>query len=298
MRRGHSLHRIEVRPASTNDQAVPSDPAWLPLIVARSLDDRTVWELADEGISFLDERGNANLILDGEPVLFSRAPAAEHHTPSRPGSPQPARAPALMLGRRSHRVAFALLCNPRLADATHRVVAAAAGVSLGTAATTLSDLAMAGYLDSGHLVRGGDLLDEWTRAFRRVTFKALTPRPLFAQTTDWAARLVHRASPGVLLGGAAAAATLPLGLRAGDGIVYTVETGSAVKLLRLTPNPSPFPVELRERFWGQDFTSPEPGLAPSVLIYGDLARESDLRLHEAAAELRESDAHLRALDAR
>lgn len=66
-------------------------------------------------------------------------------------------------------------------------------------------------------------------------------------------------------------------------------------LLRLTTDSTPFRVEVRERFWGDLLPTPQPGLVPPVLIYGDLLRDGDARSLDIAANLRREDAHLRAL---
>ncbi len=66
-------------------------------------------------------------------------------------------------------------------------------------------------------------------------------------------------------------------------------------MLRLTSTPSPFRIDVRERFWGDDLPSPQPGLVPSVLIYGDLLRDGDARSLDIATNLRRNDAHLRTL---
>ena len=46
--------------------------------------------------------------------------------------------------------------------------------------------------------------------------------------------------------------------------------------------------------WGDSLPS-QPGLVPSVLIYGDLLRDGDARSLEIATNLRSNDAHLRTI---
>ena len=189
---------------------------------------------------------------------------------------------------------FALLADPDLADSPVRALAAAAKASVGTVHNTLAQLTDAGHLLDGRLHHTGRLLDAWAEAYRRLTVRPLTPRALYASDGHWPDKL--RLEPnGVLLGGIAAAAVLDNQLRTTDGIVYAPTLGSAVTLLRLTTAPTPFRVDVRERFWGDDLPSPQPGLVPSVLIYGDLLRDGDARSLDIATNLRRNDAHLRTL---
>lgn len=300
LRHGLSLHRIEAVPFGPDPVHPQGAPGWLPLVVAGTLDDTTVWELADAGVSFLDERGNAHLVLDGHTVLFNRAAtgrsASTRGRPSHEGSrPASKRAPALPLSRVSHQVAFALLCDPQLADAPVRRLAAVAGVSLGTAHSTSNELVEAGFLANGRLLNAGRLLDAWVVAYQRVAFPPLTPRPLYAPDGEWVEQLRVDPTPDAFVGGAVAAGLLTGRLRATDGIAYVRDVGRVVKLLRLTPSPTAYRVDLRERFWGEGLPSPQPGLAPSVLVYGDLLRDGDDRSLEVARDLREHDAQLLAL---
>ena len=205
------------------------------------------------------------------------------------------RSTALSLARASHQVAFALLCAPGLASAPVRKVAEAAQVSLGTAHNTLKELADAGFLSDSRLLRADLLLDEWAEAYQRLTFPLLTPRRLYAEGPAWVERVLRDPSGGVLLGGAAAAEVLTGAVRATDGIAYVRDVGRAVALLRLVPSPTPFRVDIREQFWGDGIPLPRPGVVPAVLVYGDLLRDGDARLASVARNLRELDAHLRAL---
>ena len=299
LRHGLALHRVLIQPYHAAGDASSDAPGWMRLFVAREFDDDTAWRMADAGISYLDELGNAQLVLDGQTILFARAERPQRSAvgvAGERGSRPPKQRAALSLGRSGHQVAFALLCKPELADAPIRALAAAAGVSLGTAHSTLKDLADAGFLADGRLRRAGHLLDVWADAYRRISFPSLTPRPLYAPGWEWAEQARLDPATDVLVGGAAAAGMLTGQLRATDGLAYVREAGPAVRLLRLAPTPTPFRVDLRERFWGDDLPAALPGLVPSVLVHGDLLRDGDDRSLETAHYLREHDAHLRALD--
>lgn len=300
LRHGLSLHRLEAVPFSAGQVPARGASGWVPLVVSPAFEDATVWELADAGICFLDERGNAHLVLDGQTVLFTRASPGERPgraiKAARKGSrASKVRSSALSLGRVSHQVAFALLCEPQLAGAPVRRLAAEAGVSLGTAHKTSNELMDAGFLVKGRLRNAGRLLDAWAAAYQRIAFTPLTPRVLYAQGREWVEQLRLDPTPDALVGGAIAAGVLTGELRATDGIAYVRNVGRAVKLLRLTPSPTAFRVDLRDRFWGEGLPSPQPGLVPSVLVFGDLLRDGDDRSLEAARVLREHDAQLRAL---
>ncbi|MGB7963192.1 MAG: type IV toxin-antitoxin system AbiEi family antitoxin, partial [Propionicimonas sp.] len=268
------------------------------LLVSAHFDDDAAHHLADAHVSFLDDHGNAHVSLDGRTVLFTRASEAGRPSATVTTSQQPQNrgAGALALNRASHRVVFALLADPELAASPVRVLAAAAKASVGTVHNTLTQLTDAGHLMDGRLHHTGRLLDAWAEAYRRLTVRPLTPRALYASEGRWPDMLRLEPTSGVLLGGIAAAAVLDNQLRTTDGIVYAPDLGSAVTMLRLTSTPSPFRVDVRERFWGDDLPSPEPGLVPSVLIYGDLLRDGDARSLDIATHLRRNDAHLRTLE--
>ena len=299
VRHGPALHRVHVHPVQRSPRTPADEPGWLPLLVSSAFDVATAQGLADAGVSFLDERGNAHLSMNGRTVLFARAgetgSSGPRATTASPPGPAVRAAGVLALNRASHRVAFALLANPQLAGSPVRTLAAAAKVSVGTVHNTLTQLTEAGLLLDGRLHHTGRLLDAWAEAYRRLTIRPLTPRTLYAPNAQWADMLLAQPESGVMLGGTAAAAILDGHVRATDGIAYAPTLGPAVTLLHLTSTPSPFRVDVRERFWGDDLPSPKPGLVPSVLIYGDLLRDGDARSIDMATDLRRQDAHLRAL---
>ncbi|RXW33491.1 hypothetical protein C1706_01660 [Propioniciclava flava] len=299
LRHGSSLHRVQVHPVGRNPRTPEEEPGWLPLLVNSGFDDTTVERLAQADASFLDERGNAHLSLDGRTVLFARADKPGRigmHAKSASLEAQAKRAPgALALNRASHRVAFALLANPDLAASPVRTLAAAARASIGTVHNTLAQLTDAGLLLDGRLHDPGRLLDAWAESYRRLAVRPLSSRTLYAADDRWSDTVRAEAQDVVLLGGIAAAAVLDDQVRATDGIVYAATLGPAVTLLRLTADPTPFRVEVRERFWGDGLPASRLNLVPSVLIYGDLLRDGDSRSVQVATNLRRNDAHLRTL---
>lgn len=299
LRHGSALHRVQVLPVGRNPKTPDDEPGWLPLLVSSGFDDATLHRLADAGASFLDDQGNAHLSLDGRTVLFAQTDKPvrrDTHAKVTGLQPQAKRAPgALALNRASHRVAFALLANPDLAASPVRALAKVARASIGTVHSTLAQLTDAGLLLDDRLHHPGRLLDTWAESYRRQAVRPLAPRALYAADERWPDKVRADAQDVVLLGGIAAAAVLDDQVRATDGIVYAATLGPAVTLLRLTTDPTPFRVEVRERFWGDGLPASQPGLVPSVLIYGDLLREGDARSLDMAANLRRNDAHLRTL---
>lgn len=298
LRHGPSLYRLHVHPVERTLRTPEEEPGWLPFLVSTRFDDPAVDQLANAGVAFLDDLGNTNVSLDGRTVVFARAAGAGRTSVRGTADPPPKAqraAGALALNRASHRVVFALLANPDLAGGPVRALAAAAGVSVGTVHNTLAQLTDAGHLLEGRLHHTGRLLDAWTDAYRRLTVRPLTARAMYAPDGHWADTARLDPTGEVLLGGIAAAAALDDRLRTTDGIVYAANLGPAVTLLRLTSATTPFHVDVRERFWGVDLPSSQPGLVPSVLIYGDLLRDRDARALDIAASLRRNDAHLRAL---
>jgi len=130
VRHGPSLHRVHVHPVQRSPRTPAAEPGWLPLLVSSEFTDTSAQRLADAGVSFLDERGNAHLSLDSRTVLFARAgktrPAGLRAIPG-PSAPATRAAGVLALNRASHRVAFALLANPELAGSPVRALSTLRG---------------------------------------------------------------------------------------------------------------------------------------------------------------------------
>lgn len=294
LRHGGALYRVEVRTDPPKPANVSLDDVWLPLFASSTWSPAAAAHMAEDGLSYLDESGNAHVVLNSQTVLFAQAHGAGPRSNNEQTEPI-STSLGLSLNRASHKVVFVLLCAPEMASASVRLLAEAAEVSTGTAHSVVSDLTEHGYLRDDRLHRSAELLDEWLAAFRRVTFEPLSAKPLYARGWEWAEQLMLEPDPRVLLGGAAGAGLLTGELRSTDGVAYVSDAGKAIQRLRLTPTRSPFRVELRERFWNWPLPTPRPGLVPSVLLLGDLTRDGDSRSAELALSLRNHDAHLRNL---
>jgi hypothetical protein len=246
------------------------------------------------GVDYADAAGNVRLDLGSVLIDVSgrRPPAPPRGTVT----PRLFRASGL-------KVLFALLCEPDLADAPYRDVAAEATTSLGSVQSAMSALAAAGYLEErpgGRTVhRTRDLFERWVDAYptnmpwSHERFAVPDPEPWRAATVPL--------GPGAFWGGEAAAYRLDGYLRAARATVYVDRLSTAFAgRHRLYRDPNDWTVELRQRFWGERVaaTAREHDVVPSPLVYADLVADGDPRLLDAARRLRDTDDVLRRIDAR
>ncbi len=188
------------------------------------------------------------------------------------------------------KVLFALLCMPELADATHRAIAAAAGVALGAVPAVLADLQQRRHLfvmeKRRRLLANKRLLDEWAMAYARrlrhktlqtiyvvKDFDAWKTWPLTPPQTLWggepaAQLLVDYLVPGVLT---LYADKLPPRLLVEQRMAETASTQDANRVL-----------ELRKPFWGTLQANARPDTVPAILVYADLLAMGDSRCIETA----------------
>jgi hypothetical protein len=187
------------------------------------------------------------------------------------------------------KVLFALICDPVLADAPHRGIAAAAGVALGAVPAVLADLQQTGHLlvtaKRRRLNATKRLLDEWALAYaRRMRAKNLLAEYTVENFTTWqdwkldpqearwggepaANLLVRYLKPGVLT---VYAEKLPPRLIVEQRIV---RAGQARERL----------LELRKPFWGKALrVEGRPDTVPPALVYADLLATGDARCMETA----------------
>ncbi|SRR5581483_738663 len=187
------------------------------------------------------------------------------------------------------KVLFALLCDPEVATAPHRTIAAAAGVALGAVPGVLGELQ-----DAGHLLVAGKnrrlnatkrLLDEWALAYAR----RLRPRTKVAtyQTPNFATWKEWRIDPEqVRWGGEPAANLLVRHLKPGVLTLYAEKLPPKLMIeQRLVPAAliQPPYVEVRKPFWGKALKpDARANTVPPVLVYGDLLATGDGRCIETA----------------
>lgn len=198
------------------------------------------------------------------------------------------------------KVQFALICDPALADAPLRAIAAAAGVALGGVPAVLADLQRSGSL----LVQGKKrrlnashrLLDEWAldyaRRLRPKTLLKTYTSPHFDAWESW------RLDPAqALWGGEAAARLLVQDLRPGVLTLYAEKMPARLMVeQRMTPVSATLMqqrlieqrvIELRRPFWGslpaaEPSATELPGSVPPALVYADLLATGDSRCLETA----------------
>lgn len=261
----------------------------MPVIaVAERIDGRTADALRAAGIAFADAHGNAWIALDGIHVdIRGRRVATASTRPSGPPEMN-------LFSSKRARVSFVLLAWPDLAAAPIRQLAAAAGVSIGLAQTTVAALDESGYLRRGTaaLRRGEELLDAWTAAYplglgRTLVLGDFVGDPRFD---------IGVLGPDAQVSGESA---VPSFVRPETATVY-VRTFDRKEAFALrwrtdgTPN-----IHVRQKFWTPPVEGTGPRATtrevPSVLVYADLLAAQDSRLTEAAYALRASDDRLRSL---
>jgi hypothetical protein len=253
----------------------------VPLLVADYLAPPVAEKLRALKQQFADAAGNAYLEGPGLFVyVIGRKLAGTHRAP-RANT-------AFTVG--GLKILFALICDPALADAPHRAIAAAAGVALGTVPAVLADLRQTGQLlvagKRRRLVATRRLLDEWALAYaRRLRPKTLLAKYVpkdFAAWHDWqlnatqarwggepaANLLVGYLKPGVLT---IYANKLPPRLMVEHRLVFAGRMDDAGRL------------ELRKPFWGKALRLGErPHTVPPALVYADLLATGDGRCIETA----------------
>lgn len=258
--------------------------AGLPtLLVADYLPPPVAGMLREQRQQFVDGAGNVYLEAPGLLVYV---------TGQKPATPAPARraGPAATLTANGLKLVFALLCDPALAAAPQRTIAAAAGVALGAVPPVLAALQHAGHL----LVAGRTrqlnatkrLLDEWAldyaRRLRPKTLLATHTTPTFAAWRDWPIN-----PPQLRWGGEPAAQLLVRHLNPGILTLYADKLPPRLvveqKLRAAAPRETQAVVELRKPFWGQALQIDRKArTVPPVLVYADLLATGDARCIETA----------------
>ncbi|UUZ64759.1 type IV toxin-antitoxin system AbiEi family antitoxin [Polaromonas sp. P1-6] len=187
------------------------------------------------------------------------------------------------------KVMLALLCDPALADAPQRAIAAAAGVALGAIPAVLADLQQTGHLlvlaKRRRLNATKRLLDEWALAYAR-RLRAKTLHATYA-VKDFDAWQQWPLDAQVLWGGEPAANLLVQYLKPGVLTIYADRLPP--KLLmeqRMTivrgAQVGDRVLEWRKPFWGNVPVTTRPNTVHPVLVYADLLATGDARCIETA----------------
>jgi hypothetical protein len=245
------------------------------LLVADYISPPLAEKLKEQGQAFVDAAGNASIQRSGMLVwVVGRKPSAKLSSAAAGRAETPIGLKTL----------FALLCEPALANATHRAIAARAGVALGSVPAALQDLQEQGYLavlgQQRSLQTSRRLLDAWAQAYARrlrpKTLKGVYTTPLFDAWEQWSLE----PSDG-LWGGESAARVLTQYLRPGILTIYTHRLPplfmAKQRMSKSTDKATERVVEWREPFW---VDLPEGGrldVVPPVLVYADLLATGESR---------------------
>lgn len=253
----------------------------VPLLVTAHVTPPMAERLRALGQQYADTAGNAYLFGPGLLVFVAGRKPELKTAAQRPGR---------AFTTAGLKVLFALICDPELAAAPHRAIAAAAGVALGAVPPVLADLLQQGYL----LVAGRNrrlnatrrLLDDWALAYARTlrpkTLLGTYFTPNFDTWTKW------KLDPKQARWGGEPAANLLAGyLKPGALTIYADRLPPKLmmeqRLALAGLLGAVHPVEVRKPFWGD--TLRQEGRAdtvPPALVYADLLATGDGRCIETA----------------
>ena len=250
------------------------------LLVTEYLTPPMAQKLRAQKQQFADAAGNVYLEAPGLLVFVTgRKPQSDHLMPHA-GKAQ------TMTGLK---VMFALLCDPLLADATQRAVAARAGVALGAVPAVLADLQQTSDLlvlgKRRRLHATKRLLDEWALVYAR-RLRAKTLQAIYA-VKDFQTWPQWQLDEPALWGGEPAANLLVQYLRPGvltiyaDKLLPTLQARHAMTRVR-TAAENATTLEWRKPFWGALPAAVNPHAVPPVLVYADLLATGDARCIETA----------------
>ncbi|MCK7592293.1 type IV toxin-antitoxin system AbiEi family antitoxin [Pseudomarimonas salicorniae] len=191
------------------------------------------------------------------------------------------------------KVLFALICEPELANATQRTIAANAGVALGTVPTVLADLRQTGrLLKAGRNQRLNSdkrLLDEWAMGYaqqlRPKLLVATHHAPQFETWKEWPVepyRLRWGGEPAAhLLEGYLQPGVLTL---YGDKMPLAFMAKQQLRPVGLLGTHQA--LEVRKPFWGKplEYQGRADTVAPA-LVYADLLATGEARCLETAGRV-------------
>ena len=241
--------------------------------------------LREQRQQFVDTAGNA--YLEG-PGLYVYVTGQKNK--DRPMTPNTDKAFTI----NGLKVIFALLCDPALALAPYRTIAAAAGVALGALPAVLAGIKQGGHLlvmgRRRRLVATKRLLDEWAMVYARKLYpRLLIGRYYIPALAGWEKWPVQKY--GALWGGQPAGALLTDYLRPGELQIYAEKLPGLLaaqrKFAKLAEPGHTAIVEVRRKFWNFKVTEPRADVTPPALVYADLLATGDARCIETAGMIYE-----------
>lgn len=230
--------------------------------------------LRKHGVAFIDAAGNA--YIDHPPTLVWVK-----------GERPIARATLQPTGRAFQasglQVIFALLCNPGKADRPYREIAELAGVAHGTVGWVMTELPKLGFVaevdQKRRLLQPERLVQQWVEAYARTLRPKLVLGRYKTETLDWW-KTIDPTKYGLKMGGEGAAARITRHLRPGTLTFFGPKAEPRFLLDQHLGTDPTGEVEILHRFW--QFETPEPALAPTLLVYADLLAIGDARCLETA----------------
>jgi hypothetical protein len=250
------------------------------LLVTQYLTPPMAKKLREQKQQFADAAGN--VYLEGPSLLVyvtGRKPQVV------PGVPNAGKAHTMT----GLKITFALLCDPSLANAPHRAIAARAGVALGAVPAVLADLHQSGHLlvlaRRRRLNATKRLLDEWALAYAR-RLRAKTLQAIYV-VKDFDAWPQWQLDAPALWGGEPAANLLVQYLRPGVLTLYAdklppmLQAQHGMRKVGLAAQGGAV-LEWRKPFWGALPATARQDTVHPVLVYADLLATGDARCIETA----------------
>lgn len=243
----------------------------------------------ETNLQFIDTHGNAYLNAPGMYVYVKGEKDLTGRAAPRRG--KGSNATAL-------RIAFVLLCQPIMVQASYREIMESAGVSLGAISSTFDDLKKRGLLLDAERTHPRKLLDpkrlfdEWAINYPVALRPNLHPRRFSAADPDWW-QSVHLDTLGAVWGGEVAAERITKYLKPATQTLYVAPTAMSnclkhlISTHRLRPDPNG-QIEILEKFWDFPADPTHPDVAPAILVYADLMATLEPRNIETARKIREA----------
>lgn len=266
------------------------------VLVADYVNPKMAEKLKALQVQYLDAVGNAYL---NQPPVFVYINTAK---PVNKSISNPIRTRNRAFDAMGLKVVFGMLCDPKLVNATYRVIAQRTGVSLGTVGWVLNGLKESGFVvDRGrkggrYLKQQRKLLSRWVEAYPERLRPKLAVGQYVADDSLWWQQL-HAGSFNGVWSGEVAAARYTSYLKPQVATLYLPDIANSqlfdqVRLRKAAAwdPPGSGQVNLYRPFWPAEVQKNDrfpSELAHPILVYADLIATGDARNIEAAEVLYE-----------